>query len=536
MAAPHLILGISVPGRIRWSGHPSPHKGWQPPGLEQLLGERAAHPGRENLHPCGECVIFAVVNKWLPRFCALVLAMTPGLGRADEVPPAKPAAPTKVVVIPIREQIAPPELYILRRGLKEAIDNGVQTIVLDMDTPGGRVDVTFDMLKALEKFPGKTVTYINSNAISAGALISAATDEIYFAPDGVIGAAAPVTGDGKDIDKTMQAKMVSYLKARVRSLTDGKGYRAEVISAMIDLKSEFKIGEVVIKGEDELLSLTAQEAMKEYGEPPVPLLAAGIAKDMDELLNRLHGPGNWTVKRLEVTWSEKLAQYLTSIAPLLMAVGMVALFIEFKTPGFGIFGIAGGLLLAVVFLGHYLAGLSGHEPMIFFALGALLVVIEIFFFPGTIAFALAGVVLMIGSLVWSMADLWPSQPVEFTTDVFLQPLISVAIGVGLAVVFFILLLRFLPKGGPWGRLVLDAAVGGEPGGPRPLLAGAGGAASSSLIGESGVALTALMPSGQVSIGGRRYEAKLAVGFAEVGTPVIVTRHGEFSLEVEAIPS
>lgn len=464
------------------------------------------------------------------------MAMTPGLCRADDAT-AKPAGPAKVVVIPVREQIAPPELYILRRGLKEAIDQGVQTVVLDMNTPGGRVDVTFEMLKALEKFPGKTVTYINSDAISAGALISAGTDDIYFSPDGVIGAAAPVNEDGKDIDETMQAKVVSYLKARVRSLSDGKdkGYRSEVISAMIDLKSEFKIGDTVIKQKDELLSLTAQEAMKEYGEPPVPLLAAGIAKNMDELLDRIHGPGNWTVTRLEVTWSEKLAQYLTGVAPLLMAIGFVALFIEFKTPGFGFFGIAGGLILAVVFLGHYVAGLSGHEPMMFFALGVLLVVVEIFFFPGSIAFALTGVALMLGSLVWSMADLWPSEPVSFTSDVFLQPLVSVAIGVTLAVVIFILLLRFLPSGGPWGRLVLNTAVGGEPGGPRPLLAGAA-ANSGSLVGESGMAVTPLVPSGQVSINGRRYEARLSVGYAEAGTPVIVTRHGEFSLEVEVILS
>jgi len=465
-----------------------------------------------------------------------MMAFAPASGRAEEAPAAKPAGPAKVVVIPIREQIAHPELYILRRGLKEAIENGVQTIVLDMDTPGGRVDVTFDMLKALEKFPGKTVTYINSDAISAGALISAGTDEIYFSPDGVIGAAAPVTGDGKDIDETMNAKVVSYLKARVRSLTDGKGYRSEVISAMIDIKSEFKIGETVIKQKDELLSLTAQEAMKPYGDPAAPLLAAGIAKDMTELLDGLHGKGNWSMTKLEVTWSEKLAQYLTSIAPILMAIGMVALFIEFKTPGFGFFGIAGGLILAVVFLGHYVAGLSGHEPMIFFALGALLVAIEIFFFPGSIAFALAGVALMLGSLVWSMADLWPSEPITFTADVFLQPVMSVGIGVTLAVVIFALLLRFLPSGGPWGKMVLDTAVGGEPVGPRPLLAGAGAPASSSLVGESGVTVTALMPSGQVSINGRRYEAKLAVGYAEANTPVIVTRHGEFSLEVEVMPS
>ncbi|HVJ45179.1 MAG TPA: hypothetical protein VM511_02260, partial [Luteolibacter sp.] len=350
----------------------------------------------------------------------------------------------------------------------------------------------------------------------------------------VMGSAAPVNADGTDIESTMRAKIVSFMKARVRTITEGKGYRSDVLSAMIDKETEFKIGDQVIKPKGELLSLTASEAVKEYGDPPTPLLAAGVVKNIDELLDRIHGPGNWTVTRLEVSWSEKLAQYLTSITPLLMAIGMVALFIEFKTPGFGFFGIAGGLILAVVFFGQYAAGLSGHEPALFFALGVLLVVVEIFFFPGSIAFAIAGVALMLGSLVWSMADLWPKQPIPFTADVFLQPMMSVAIGTGLSVLLFVVLLKFLPKGGPWKNMILESVVGGEPGGPKPLLTG--GPAPSTLIGESGITVTALRPGGQVEIGGRRYEAKLPVGSADAGVPVIVTRQGEFSLEVEVMKS
>jgi len=464
--------------------------------------------------------------------CALALAWMPEMSRADETP-AAPKGPAKVVVIPIREQISKPELFILRRGLKEAIDNGVQTIVLDMETPGGRLDVTFDMLKALEKFPGRTVTYVNGEAISAGALIAAGTDDIYFAPGAVIGAAAPVDANGKDIDATMQAKVVSYLKARVRAITEGKGYRSEVISAMIDLKYEFKIGDEVIKGKDELLSLTAQEAMKKYGTPPAPLLGSGIADNLDALLDGIHGKGGWTVTRLEVTWSEQAAQYLTSITPILMAIGLVLLFIEFKTPGLSVFGIAGGIILAVVFLGHSIAGLSGHEPLLFFALGVALVLVEIFFFPGSIAFALSGIALMLGSLVWSMVDFWPNQPMTFSAELFLGPLVSVAIGVTLAVIIFLLILRFLPHNPVWGRMILHSAVGGEPGRLQPLAA-EGGATFQSLVGQFGVAATALMPSGQVDVGGRRYEARISVGFVNAGAPIVVTRHGEFSLEVEVI--
>ncbi len=440
-----------------------------------------------------------------------------------------------MVVIPVREQIATPVLYIIRRGLKEAIEQKVDSVILDMETPGGQLDVTFDILKAIEKFPGKTVTYVNREAMSAGAFISASTDEIYFAPGAVIGAAAPVMSGGAEVGDTMKTKLVSYLKARMRAISEGKGYRGEVISAMIDTDSEFKIGDRVIKDKGELLSLTASEAMTRYGEPPLPLLGSGIAANLTELLDQLHGPGNYTVETLRITWSEKVAQYLTAITPILMGLGLLALFIEFKTPGFGFFGIAGLSVLGVVFFGQFVAGLSGHEPVLFFMLGVVLLGIELFFFPGSIIVGVAGGALMFGSLVWAMTDLWPSEPIPFASGVFVMPMVNLVIAVGLAIVMFVALLRFLPRGGLWGHMILNAAVGGEPGGPRALgnseIRGSG---ASSLIGENGIAATALFPSGQVEVGGKRYEARLAVGYADKGTPVRVTGIAEFGLAVEVI--
>lgn len=453
--------------------------------------------------------------------------------RADDSV-VKPSV-VKVVVIPVRAQIAKPELFILRRGLKAAIEQKVDTIVLDMETPGGALDVTFEMLKALEKFTGKTITYVNREAISAGALIAAGTDEIYFAPAGIIGAAAPINATGAEIDPTMREKIVSYLKARVRSISEGKGYRGEVVSAMIDLDSEFKIGDQIIKEKGELLSLTAQEAVKTYGDPPQPLLGSGIAENLDALLDKIHGAGNYTVERLEITWSEKLAQYLTMVTPLLLGIGMLLLFIEFKTPGFGIFGFSGIAVMAVVFFGQFVAGLSGHEPMLFFMLGLALLVIELFFFPGGMILGLTGGALVLGSLVWAMADLWPSEPIPLSGEVFVQPLINVMVGVILATVSFFALLKYLPQGGLWGGMVLNASVGGEPVPARALVGGgAAEPAAAALVGECGLAATALFPSGQVDIGGRRYEARLAMGFAEAGTPVKVTGISDFGLTVEVL--
>ena len=436
-----------------------------------------------------------------------------------------------VYVIPVRTEINRPILYILRRGLKEA-EQKADVVVLDMDTPGGALDVTFDIMEALGKFHGETLTYVNKEAMSAGAFISATTGEIWFTPDGVIGAAAPVSAEGKDIDVTMKQKITSYLKARVRAISEGRGHRGEVISAMIDADYELKIDDKVVKAKGELLSLTASEANKSYGEPPQALLGAGIAKDIDALLTKKYGAGNYVIKQFQVTWSEELAQYLTKFTPILLGLGLLALFIEFKTPGFGVFGITGIVLLAIVFLGSYVAGFSGHEPLLLFAVGLLLVALEIFFFPGVAVVAVLGLILMLGSLVWAMADLWPGVPigVAWSGDAFVRPLQNLGLGLALAVGLGLVLARFLPKGWIWDKMVVGSAIRGaaQVAGGAPDVAHEIG----NLVGRRGVAVTALRPGGQVEVAGRRFEATVEIGAINVGDAIIVRGRRDFGLIVE----
>ncbi|HZP59854.1 MAG TPA: NfeD family protein [Opitutaceae bacterium] len=456
---------------------------------------------------------------------AAALAVTSA--RADTPAPAKPAV---VFVIPVREEIADPVLYILRRGLKDAIAQKADLVVLDMETLGGSAQTALDMMDALDKYPGKTLTYVNNQAMSAGAFIAAATGEIWFSPDGVIGAAAPVTSQGEDIPETMRLKLTSFLRAKIRAISEGKGYRGEVISAMIDKDYELKIGDQVIKPKGELLSLTAVEAAKAYGTPPQPLLSSGTAKTLDDLLAKKFGASGYTINRLEVTWSEQFAVWLNALSPVLIGLGLLAFFLEFKLPSHGAFALAGAGLIALVFLGHFVAGFSGHEPLIVFALGAILLALELMFFHSAGFLGLVGLLLMAGSLVWSMADLWPNQPLTLSGGVFLMPLINFSLGLVIAVALAAVLARFLPRSWLWDRIVIGATIGAaaQAAGTAPEQA----PSLEALVGRRGVAATALRPAGQIEIDGRRYEAQAALGAIDPGTAVIVIRRSDFSLIVE----
>jgi len=488
---------------------------------EEVVAEPAPEPAEPTPEP-------PVAEPWVP----------PLNGRVAEELAA--GGTLQVYRVPITDAISKPNLFILRRALKQAIDRGVHAIILDMDTPGGRLDVTLDMMELLTRFDGETITYVNKDAISAGAYIAMATDSIYFAPNGVMGAAAVVAATGAEIDESLKAKINSYLLARMRSYTERFPYRAEVIRAMADLDYELKIDDRVLKAPGELLSLTATEALERFGAPPRPLLADGIAGDLEDLLAQRYGEGRTELHTFAISWSEEAAKYLDSIAPILLGLGLLLLFIEFKTPGFGLFGILGLALVAIVFASNYMAGLAGFEAILFFLLGLALIVVDIFLFPGTFIFLILGILLILGSILWSLSDIWPAPDgdgpggITFTVDAqaLWQALYEMLGAFAVAAVGLVLIWRFLPKTTVYGRLV-HATAGAM---PDPVMAGGSqvpGAGELPAQGSTGVVTNTLHPLGEVEIGGRRYQATVAIGSLDKGTRVVVTGYRHFSLLVEA---
>ena len=444
-------------------------------------------------------------------------------------------ASSRFYVVPVQGPIGPTTLFAIRGSVKAAIAEGYGTVVLDMNTPGGRLDSTLEIMEVLDRFPGKTITYVNDEAISAGAIIAAVTNEIYFTPKAVIGSAEPVTGQGQDINESMKRKLMSYLNAKMEAYTDQYPFRSDVIRAMMDPEFELKVGEEVISPAGELLNLTAKRAHEVYGDPPMPLLGSGIVDDLDKLISSLAVDTDPVITRFEATWSLNLAQFIVGLAPFLLAVAVISVYVEFQSPGFGVFGIIGGVFFLVAIFGHNVAGLSGHEPLLLFLIGVSLLFLEVFVAPGTLFFAIPGFIMMLVSLVWAMADVWPSETPDFTWSwqMFERPIRNLVGGVLMGAVGILVLARFLPKTFLWDRLVLKEAISG-PGGRADVVYDA--PVESNLVGELAVAATDLRPGGEIDIDGRRFEARLNFGTVPRGAQVRVLSKSDFGYVVEVVES
>ncbi len=430
-----------------------------------------------------------------------------------------------VVVLPLDGAVSEAQFFFLRRALKKAEAAGAEAVVLDMDTPGGALQSTEKIVKMIMESPVPVYTYVNANAGSAGALIALGTKKVFMAPVSAIGAAAPVVGGGQEIPATMNAKIVSYFSGYFRSVAAENGYHPQLVDGFMNLDKEVKVGDEVINPKGALLTLSAQEATKVIDGKP--LLASGIAKDVKAVTQQV-GLDPARLVTLEPSGFEKIAQWITMLAPVFLLAGAVSAYLEFKTPGFGIAGAISAVCFGLFFAGHYVAGLAGLELVAVFALGVALIVVEMVFFPGLLLLALAGSVLMLGSLFVAMVDVYPARPLEISFEGLLQPMANLSIAIVGAVFFIMLLARFLPDLPFFRRIALSTqqALG-------PQLAAAGGSRllPDLAVGAVGVAVSALRPAGKARFGDTIVDVLTDGDFVSPGSTVRVVRVAAGRVEV-----
>ena len=460
----------------------------------------------------------------------LAVVLSGALGSLRGAEPAAAPAAQKVYVLPIRDDIMPPLVYVVRRGVKEAMEAKADLLVLDMETNGGRVDVTEEIIGILAKFPGKTATFVNKKAFSAGAFIAFATQKIFMAPQSVIGAAAPVMaapgGGVQEIGGTMEIKASSAISALVRANAEKNGHNPKVADAMVKKTTKLVIDDQVINKEGDILTLTNVEAAREYGEPAKPLLSAGTVESLEAVLKRLNLAGA-AVTHIAPSGVEKLGSWVNAIAPILLIIGIAGIYIEFKTPGFGLPGIIGITAFAIYFFGGYVAGLTGLEWVALFIVGLALVALELFFFPGTLLLGLTGFGLIFVSLVMAMVDRYPGMSGLPTLPELSMPLNDLAIAFVGAIVVILVLSRVLPKTSLYPALVSQGASGVQ---SDAVLT----ATHHQRLGWEGIALSPLRPGGKAKFGEEILDVVSEGDLIEKGRKVRIIGNSGHEAVVEAV--
>ena len=383
----------------------------------------------------------------------------------------------------------------IQRAVKEATEVGAAALILDIDTPGGRVDAAEIISDALTDSEVPVYSLVNRRAYSAGALIALSTSRIYMRPASVIGAATPVDGTGTKAPE----KIVSAMRSQMRALAESNGLEPEVAAAMVD--EDIEIDGVVESGK--LLTLTTEEA--------VEIGYAEAIEDLDALLVELGHEGA-TVVTLELNWAERLVRFFSSslVSPFLLSLGFLGLLIEIRTPTFGLAGTMGLISLGLFFGSNMIVGLAGLEDVLIVGAGLVLLGIEAFVVPGFGIFGVAGVVAILTGLYMSLLGNIPTMP-DFTRAAWvLTSSMLLLIGSAWALIRTLPSSSRLAESGIFLPAKTTSAIGYESAEVR-----------SDLVGKYGTAITDLRPAGTALIGDERIDVVSESEWISAGTPVKV---------------
>lgn len=436
----------------------------------------------------------------LCRVCALLLLLTGLLMQAG----AQQQASMRPVVYgaTIDGVIDLGQVPYLRRVLSDAERSGAAAVLLEVNTLGGRLDAAVQMRDLLLDSKVRTIAFVNRRAISAGALITLASQTIVMTSGATVGAATPVQmGQPGGAALPVEEKTISYVRQEFAATAEIRRRPVAVAEAMVD--TDVEIAGVVAKGK--LLTLSTETALRNK-------LADFRAESVDEAL-RVSGLADAQLRRVDPNWAEAVVRFLTHpmVSSLLISMGMLGIFLELRTPGFGLPGIAGVLGLGLFFWGHTLAQLAGWEELLLVAGGVLLLALELLVVPG---FGIAGVLglLALGAgLVLSMTG--GGATAAFIVAMATRVVFSLLLALGLG----LFLLRFMTRL-PWGRrLVLQTG-----------LPASGGFASAperdqAWLGRQGRTLAMLRPAGFAQIDGERVDVVSEGEPIEAGALVEVVR-------------
>jgi membrane-bound serine protease (ClpP class) len=393
-----------------------------------------------------------------------------------------------VAVIEINGTIDPGTKSYVNYAFQEAQKMSAAAVIMEFDTPGGYINSAEAIRRLMDEYEGSIYAFVRPNAISAGAYLALAADEIYMVPGSTIGAAEPRYLGLGEVDE----KALSFWEKEMAGMAERRGRDPQIASAMVrrDLSIEGLVEEGV------LLTLTANEALEVgYSE--------GTVADKDELLQMIGLPdAQW--RPIDSRVSDRLVSWTTNpvVGTILLMIGIGGLILEVITAGFGAAGIISMAAFALYFGGNIAAGMAEYWVLILFVFGVALMLVEAFM-PGFGVFGIAGLVSTLVSIVLAAISVQTGM-------------VMLLISMVLAGIFSVLAFRFFARRGALRHIILSDEERADLGYVAPL-------DQKNLVGREGVAVTALRPSGTALIDGRRIDVVSDGAFIPSGEALIVDR-------------
>lgn len=390
----------------------------------------------------------------------------------------------KVYIVPVKGVINKGVEQFVKRGIKEAEKEKVKAIVFEINTPGGQVQSAVNISNAILDASIPTISYINNEATSAGVIIAISCEKIYMSHNSTIGAAET---------RPKEEKYISYWASKLKSVAEVTGRDPKLVAAMAD--ADIEIEGVTEKGK--ILSLTTKQALK-LG------LADDVAENYDELF-AITDLKDAAIVIKEKNLAEKLVHIIMNpyITPILLTIGFVGIITEILTPGFGLPGIIGVVVLGLFFGANIMIETTQYWMIGLFILGVLLLIIEIFI-PGFGVFGVSGIICCVLSIISVFSNTR-------------QALTSVIFALIASFVIVYLLLKYVIKKPVLNKLVLDTKQEKSKGYTTSYKN------SQKFLGKTGTTLTPLRPSGTAAFNGEKLDVLSEGEFILEGEKVVVIK-------------
>jgi len=492
--------------------------------------------------------------------CTLLFGVWSTAGEPNEVnQPGAGLRSAKAVVITCHDTVDEGLLESIKRRTETALEQGVDYLIYDIDTFGGGLFAAYEISDYfLHEINAKanTVAYVSKKAISAGALISVACEDIIMKEKTRIGDCAPMTIGGK-LEGVEREKIETDTRTAFETSAEHNGYPAPLLKAMVtqqievyrikntqtqeyeffegdrlpkDSNSYDLANKDLIDSAEELLTLTASQAV-EYG------VARAQVKDLQGVLDFLAERDGVTFigepAVLRTNWSEEMVRWLNSpaVMAVLVMLAMLGVYIELSSPGLGLPGLLAVVCVVIIVGSKYLVDMANWVEVLILVVGVLLLMIEIFVLPGFGVAGFLGILCIFGALFGMLVRNppgevpWPDSELEW--DLFADGVLGLLAGIAGFIAIAWLIARHLPKIPFLRGLILSPTVAAAGGGTGVSMTRPAGSQSKRVaVGDKGEAVSALRPAGKARFGEAIVDVVAKAEYVEKGKAVeIIEIHG-----------